>query len=45
MGKYSEVFVLDMGKSIKIIDLIYKMINLLGLTVKNKKNPKGDIRN
>ena len=27
MGKYSEVFVLDMGKSIKIIDLINKMIN------------------
>jgi len=26
MGKHSEVFVLDMGKSIKIIDLINKMI-------------------
>ena len=29
MGKNSEVFVLDMGESVKIIDLIYKMVNLL----------------
>ena len=44
MGKNSEVFVLDMGKSIKILDIINKMIKLLGLTVKNKKNPNGDIK-
>jgi FlaA1/EpsC-like NDP-sugar epimerase len=43
MGKKSEVFILDMGKSIKIIDLIYKMINLSGLSIKDNKNPKGDI--
>ena len=43
MGKNSEVFVLDMGKSIKISDLIYKMINLSGFTVKDNKNPTGDI--
>ena len=43
MGKNSEVFVLDMGKSIKIIDLIYKMINLLGFTIKNKNHPNGEI--
>ena len=43
LGKNSEVFVLDMGKRIKIIDLINKMINLLGFTLKNKKNPNGDI--
>lgn len=43
LAKNSEVFVLDMGKSIKILDLINKMINLLGFTVKNKKNPNGDI--
>ena len=43
MGKHSEVFVLDMGKSVKILDLINKMINLLGLTVKDKKNMNGDI--
>ncbi len=43
MGKQAEVFVLDMGRSIKIIDLIKKMINLLGFTLKNKENPTGDI--
>ena len=43
MGKRSEVFVLDMGKSIKIYDLIHKMINLSGYTVKDDKNPNGDI--
>jgi len=43
MGKNSEVFVLDMGKSIKIKNLIHSMINLSGLTVKNIKNPDGDI--
>ena len=43
MGKKSEVFILDMGKSIKIIDLIHKMINLSGLSIKDNKNPKGDI--
>ena len=43
MGRNSEVFVLDMGKSIKILELIKKMINLSGLTVKNIKNPSGDI--
>ena len=43
MGKNSEVFVLDMGESIKIKDLIYKMINLSGLSVKNNRNSTGDI--
>tara|TARA_B100001057_G_C22864449_1_gene955873 strand:+ start:1032 stop:3077 length:2046 start_codon:yes stop_codon:yes gene_type:complete len=43
MGKNSEVFLLDMGESVKIKDLIYKMINLSGFTVKDKKNPDGDI--
>ena len=43
MAKNCEVFVLDMGKSIKIIDLIKKMINLSGLTIKNNKNKNGDI--
>ena len=44
MGKKSEVFVLDMGESVKIKDLIYKMINLSGFTVKDNKNKKGDIK-
>jgi len=43
MGKNSEVFVLDMGESVKIKNLIYKMINLSGLSVKDSKNPNGDI--
>ena len=43
MGKSSEVFVLDMGESVKIKDLIYKMIILSGLTVKDENNPEGDI--
>ena len=32
-----------MGESIKIKDLIYKMIKLSGLTVKDDKNREGDI--
>ncbi len=43
MGKNSEVFVLDMGESVKIIDLVHKMINLSGFTVKDNKNLMGDI--
>ena len=44
MAKKSEVFVLDMGKSIKIFDLVSKMIYLSGLKVKNRNNPNGDVR-
>ena len=43
MGKHSEVFLLDMGESVKIKDLINKMINLSGFSVKNEVNPDGDI--
>lgn len=43
MSNKCDVFVLDMGKSIKIIDLIYRIIDLSGLTVKDNKNPYGDI--
>ncbi len=43
MGKKSEVFLLDMGESVKIKDLIYKMINLSGFTVKDNQKPNGDI--
>ena len=43
MSDGCEVFVLDMGESIKIKDLIYKMIRLSGLTVKNNDNKDGDI--
>ena len=43
MSEGCEVFVLDMGKSIKIKDLVHKMINLSGLTIRDEKNPEGDI--
>jgi FlaA1/EpsC-like NDP-sugar epimerase len=43
MGKSSEVFVLDMGESVKIKDLVYKMIKLSGFSVKDNKNHDGDI--
>ena len=44
MGKKAEVFVLDMGERIKIKDLIYKMISLSGLKIKDDNNPNGDIK-
>ena len=43
MGKHSEVFVLDMGESVKIIDLIHKMIKLSGFSIKDDKNQNGDM--
>ena len=43
MSEGCEVFILDMGESVKIKDLIYKMIKLSGLIVKNTKNSEGDI--
>ena len=43
MSTSCHVFILDMGQSIKIKDLIYKMIRLSGLKVKDDQNPDGDI--
>lgn len=43
MGKGGDVFVLDMGKSVKIVDLATKMIRLSGFEVKDDKHPDGDI--
>lgn len=43
MAKGGDVFVLDMEKPIKIIDLAKRMIQLSGLTVKDKNNLNGDI--
>ena len=39
----SDVFVLDMGESVKIKDLIYRIVKLSGLTVKDENNKEGDI--
>lgn len=43
MATGGEVFVLDMGEPIKIIDLARRMIELSGMTVRDEANPHGDI--
>ena len=43
LAEGGEVFLLDMGIPVKIRDLAEKMIKLNGLSIKNKKNPNGDI--
>ena len=36
-------YLYEYGKSVKINELINKMINLSGFTVRDEKNPDGDI--
>jgi FlaA1/EpsC-like NDP-sugar epimerase len=43
MAKGGEVFVLDMGEPVRIIDLARAMIELSGLTVRDEANPDGEI--
>ena len=43
MGKGGDVFILDMGEPVGILDLAHKMIRLSGLSVKDESNPDGDI--
>jgi FlaA1/EpsC-like NDP-sugar epimerase len=43
MAKGGDVFVLDMGQSVKIMDLARRMVELSGLTVRDQHNPDGDI--
>lgn len=43
MAKGGEVFVLDMGEPIKIVDLARTMIDLAGLEEKTPDNPNGNI--
>lgn len=43
MSKGGDVFVLDMGSPVKIIDLACRMVELSGLTVRDELNPDGDI--
>ena len=43
MAKGGEIFHLDMGEPIKIIDLARKMIELRGMKVRDQKFPDGDI--
>jgi FlaA1/EpsC-like NDP-sugar epimerase len=44
MAKGGDVFVLDMGQPVKIMDLARRMVELSGLTVKDEQNPEGDIK-
>jgi FlaA1/EpsC-like NDP-sugar epimerase len=43
MATGGDVFVLDMGDPVKIIDLARRMVELSGLTVKDEANQDGDI--
>lgn len=44
MAKGGDVFVLDMGEPVKILDLAYRMIHLSGLRPITNENPEGDIK-
>ncbi len=43
MGKGGDVFVLDMGEPVKILDMAKRMIHLSGFEVRDESNPAGDI--
>ncbi len=43
MAKGGDIFVLDMGQPVKILDLARRMVELSGLTIKDELNPNGDI--
>jgi UDP-N-acetylglucosamine 4,6-dehydratase len=43
MAEGGEVFVLDMGEPVKIVELAKTMVELAGLQVRNEKHPDGDI--
>ncbi|WP_318443393.1 nucleoside-diphosphate sugar epimerase/dehydratase [Photobacterium leiognathi] len=43
MGKGGDVFVLDMGEPVKIVDLAENLVKLSGLELKTEDNPFGDV--
>ncbi|MCU5788586.1 polysaccharide biosynthesis protein [Alloalcanivorax marinus] len=43
MARGGEVFVLDMGEPVRILDLAHAMVHLMGLTVRDEHHPDGDI--
>ena len=44
MAKGSDVFILDMGQPVKIKDLIKRIVNLSGLSIRDENNLEGDIK-
>ncbi|MBF0440173.1 MAG: polysaccharide biosynthesis protein [Magnetococcales bacterium] len=43
MARCGDVFILDMGSPVKILDLARRMIQLSGLTLRDANNPDGDV--
>ncbi|NMM06704.1 nucleoside-diphosphate sugar epimerase/dehydratase [Polaromonas sp.] len=43
MATGGDVFVLDMGEPVKIIDLARRMVALSGMKVRDEANPEGDV--
>jgi FlaA1/EpsC-like NDP-sugar epimerase len=43
MAQGGDVFVLDMGQPVKIIDLARRIVQLSGLSVRDARNPDGDV--
>ncbi len=43
MGRLADIFLLDMGEPVKVVDLARDMIKLSGRTLKDQENPEGDI--
>ncbi|MGG7599760.1 polysaccharide biosynthesis protein [Pseudomonas sp. CCOS 191] len=43
MGQGGDVFVLDMGEPVRIVELAEKMIHLSGFSTRSERNPHGDI--
>ena len=44
MAQGGDVFVLDMGEPVKIIDLAKRMVQLAGLSLQDETHPDGDIK-
>ena len=43
MGQGGDVFVLDMGQPVRIVELARRMVELSGHAVKDEANPDGDV--